>query len=145
MSFIRRKGIAEFVATIALLGVTIGLAGGLAATYYGWLHSYSAQSAHVGVEASLLSSSRVSLVAFTSGTPSKVWLMNCGSLPTAITSAYSDGSLLYAAQWRLYDAVTGNSSAYLLPGRLYVLLVNATSRIDLYFDSMFSLTVGMGS
>jgi hypothetical protein len=139
-----RKAVAEIMATLALLGVTISLSGGLALTYYGWLHSYSSQSAVLGGEAARLGSSRVYVVATAAGSPARVWILNSGGAPSNITELYADGSLLLAGQWRLFDSVTGSNSTSLLPGHLYQIAVNATRSIVAYFDGTLSVGVVLG-
>ena len=139
-----RHAVAEIVATLALLGVTIGLSGGLALTYYSWLHSYSDQSALLDGQAAQLTSSRVYVVGAIAGSPGKVWLMNAGTASSNITQVYSDGSLLSASQWRVVDSVTGANASILLPGHLYQLLVNATSSVVVYLGNLVELEAGLG-
>ncbi|HVP23075.1 MAG TPA: hypothetical protein VMS77_04095 [Conexivisphaerales archaeon] len=138
-----RKGVSEIVAALALLGVTIGLSGGLAVTYYGWLNGYSNQNAFLTGEASQLTSLRVYVVGSSVGSPSRVWLLNSGS-PCNVTQVYADGSLVLPGQWRLTESVSGSASSLLQPGRMYVLSVNASNSSVVYFDGMLKVQVVLG-
>jgi hypothetical protein len=139
-----KRGVAEIVASLALLGVTISLSGGLAVTYYGWLHGYATQSALMEGEAAELTSSKVYVVASSAGPPARIFLVNTGERPSSISEVYSDGSLLSASQWLLLDAVTGDNSSSLLPGHLYELRVDSVVSVVVYFDDLYSVEVGTG-
>jgi hypothetical protein len=137
----RKRAIAELMATLALLGVTIGLSGGLAFTYYSWLHSYSAQSSQLGGQASVLSSIRVALVASRAGPPAQAWMMNWGDAPLNVTDVFAGGFKLPPGGWSLSDAASGLPSPLLLPGGLYVLSASTNTSLVVYFDGVYRMEV----
>ncbi len=140
-----RRAVAEIVASLALLAVTIGLSGGLALTYYGWLHGYSAQNSILEGQATQLTSYRVYVVAAAAGAPSRVWLLNAGEAPATVSQVYSDGSLLSPNQWGIVDSTTGANATSLLPGRLYKLTLAASSSVVIYFGDLYSLQAVLGA
>ncbi len=144
VSSMHRRAVAEIVAAIALLGVTIGLSSGLAATYYGWLRSFSSQSTLLEGQAAQLTSTRVYLVAADWSAGSKVWLFNAGGTPVTISEVYADGSLLAPGSWLLVDSGTGENSTSLLPGHLYALSVAASSSVVIYFGDLYMVEAAVG-